>query len=75
LNRFLSISRFYRYITVRVEPDEAKVFFLDMDERLRELSVTWHTFDLEKIDRDTERVLALLKEKRDEIRKRRAEKL
>jgi nitrate/TMAO reductase-like tetraheme cytochrome c subunit len=73
LNRFLSISRFYRYITIRVEPDEAKVFFMDIDERLQKLSVTWHTFDLEKIDRDTERVLALLKEKRDEIRKRRAE--
>jgi hypothetical protein len=35
--------------------------------------VTWHTFDLDAIDKGTAEVLTLLKAKRDELRKRRAE--
>ena len=71
LNRFLSIHRFYRYITVRAEPQEAKAFFGMIDPKMEELSVTWHTFDLEKIDKKTADVLALMKAKRDELRSRR----
>jgi nitrate/TMAO reductase-like tetraheme cytochrome c subunit len=72
LNRFLSIHRFYRYITIRAEPEEARAFFEFIDPRMKRLSVTWHTFDLEKIDEGTTEVLMLLKMKRDEIRSRRA---
>jgi len=73
LNRFLSIQRFYRYITVRAQPEEARAFFAMIDPKMRELSVTWHTFDLEKIDKKTAEVLTAMKDKRDEIRGRRAE--
>jgi formate-dependent nitrite reductase cytochrome c552 subunit len=73
LNEFLSIHRFYRYITIRTEPEEGKAFFEDVDLKLRRLSVTWHTFDLPKIEEELEEVLALLKAKRDEVRRRRAE--
>ncbi len=73
LNKFLSIHRFYRYITVRAEPAEAKAFFRDMDQRLEALTVTWHTFDLAKITEETEEVLSRLKAKRDELRKSRSE--
>jgi formate-dependent nitrite reductase cytochrome c552 subunit len=72
LNRFLSIQRFYRYITVRAEPEEIKAFFGDIDPRIEQLSVTWHTFDLEKIDAETAAVLSEMKAKRDEIRTRAA---
>jgi hypothetical protein len=71
LSRFLSIQRFYRYITIRAEPEEARVFFSALDPMLQKLSVTWHTFDLDAIDAETEAVLALMKTKRDEIRTRR----
>jgi hypothetical protein len=71
LNRFLSIQRFYRYITIRAEPEEARAFFSALDPVLRKLSVTWHTFDLDLIDKETTEVLALMKAKRDEIRVRR----
>jgi len=73
LSRFLSIHRFYRYITIRAEPDEARAFFEKIDPRMGELSMTWHTFDLDAIDAGTAEVLSLMKAKRDEIRKRRAE--
>ncbi len=73
LNKFLSIHRFYRYITIRIEPEEGRTFFEDIDLRLRRLSVTWHTFDLPKIDKEVEVVLALLKAKRDEVRRRSTE--
>jgi hypothetical protein len=36
------------------------------------LVVTWHTFGLEAIERETAVVLAALKAKRDELRSRRA---
>jgi hypothetical protein len=72
LSRFLSISRFYRYITIREEPARAREFFVEIDPRVRRLAVTWHTFDLEQIGDETGEVLLLLKAKRDEIRARRA---
>lgn len=71
LNRFLSIQRFYRYITIRAEPAEARTFFKAIDPQMQRLSVTWHTFDLEQIDEETAAVLTLMKAKRDEIRNRR----
>jgi nitrate/TMAO reductase-like tetraheme cytochrome c subunit len=71
LNRFLSIHRFYRYIAIRAEPEEGKAFFQKIDPKLKRLTITWHSFDLEKIDEETREVLTLLTAKRDEIRTRR----
>jgi hypothetical protein len=73
LHRFLSIHRFYRYIAIRAEPDEARAFFEKIDPRMTQLSVTWHTFDLDEIDAGTADMLTEMKAKRDEIRTRRAE--
>jgi len=70
LERFLSIHRLYRYITKNAEPEEAQALLRAVDPRLRELSVTWHTFDLEKIEKGTDEVLTLLREKRKELRER-----
>ncbi|MHC4504524.1 MAG: cytochrome c3 family protein [Planctomycetota bacterium] len=67
LNRFLSIHRYYRYITVRGDPAETKRFFGDVDAQIHDLSVTWHTFDLDAIGEKTEAVLQGLKAKRQEI--------
>jgi hypothetical protein len=73
LNRSLSIHRSYRYIATNVEPEEAGTFFRDLDPRLQRLSVTWHTFDVDAAEEETGEVLALLKTKCDEIRKRLSE--
>jgi nitrate/TMAO reductase-like tetraheme cytochrome c subunit len=67
LNRLLAIRRYYRYITVRGEPSETKAFFESTDQKLAELSATWHTFDLDQIREETRVVLAALKEKREEV--------
>lgn len=74
LNKFLSMHRFYRYIGIRIDPGESKPFLAKVDERLHELSVLWHTFDLEKIEKETNEVLDVFKDKRDEIRRKRREK-
>jgi nitrate/TMAO reductase-like tetraheme cytochrome c subunit len=74
LNRFLSIHRFYRYVSIRIDPSEARSFFEDVDARHRQLSITWHTFDLEQIDKETTALLGVLKEKRDELRKKSRQK-
>jgi hypothetical protein len=70
LNKFLSIDRFYRYIRVRLEPEERGPFLDKIDVRLHDLSLRWHTFDLEEIEKDTQSLLAAIKEKRDEVRQR-----
>jgi hypothetical protein len=71
LNRFLSIHRFYRYIAVHADPEEARTFFEAFDRRMEALSVTWHTFDIERAEAETAAALAVLKEKRAELRRRR----
>jgi nitrate/TMAO reductase-like tetraheme cytochrome c subunit len=68
LNLFLSIHRYYRYIGIRGEPADTQTFFAVMDKRVRDLSVLWHTFDLQKIDSETRLVLGQLKAKRAEVR-------
>ena len=70
LNRFLSIHRLYRYIMNNAESEEAQAFFAVVDPRLHALSITWHTFDLDEIEKGTDEVLALLREKRGELRER-----
>jgi hypothetical protein len=67
LNRFLSIHRYYRYITVRSDPAKAKQFFEAVNAQIHDLSVTWHTFDLAEIGEKTEVVLHTLRTRRQEI--------
>ncbi len=67
INRFLSISRYYRYLSHRIDPSESQAFFKGVDEKLNHLAITWHTFDLEKIEIETKAVLDQLKSKREEI--------
>jgi formate-dependent nitrite reductase cytochrome c552 subunit len=69
LNRFLSIHRYYRYIAKRGDPAETRQFFEEFDAQVHDLSVTWHTFDLDAIGEKTEAVLGELREKREEIAK------
>jgi hypothetical protein len=69
LNRFLSIHRYYRYITVRGEPAETRSFFEAIDAQVHELSVKWHTFDLESIEEKTEAVLESVRRKREQVAK------
>jgi len=71
LNRSLSIRRFYRYIAIRAEPEEASAFFRMLDPKVQRLSMSWHSFDLKKIEEETREVMSLLTGKRDEIRARR----
>jgi len=66
LNRFLAIHRYYRYITVRGDPVETKAFFQGVDAKLHDLSITWHTFDIDEIGAKTEAVLKAVKQKREE---------
>jgi len=70
LNRFLSIDRFHRYVAVRLDPKEARGYLATIDARREELSVLWHTFDLERIEAATRGILDDLRTKRDEIRAR-----
>jgi hypothetical protein len=70
LNKFLSIHRFYRYITARGDPIETREFFRRVDDRIHSLSLEWHTFELAGIEEKTQELLDLMKTKRDQVRKR-----
>ena len=53
---------------------EASAFFRELDPQLHDLTVTWHTFDLDEVEEGTGEVLKTLKAKREEIRARRSKK-
>jgi hypothetical protein len=72
LNKFLSIDRFHRYVAARMDPTQSGLFFREIDGRVVALSVLWHTFDLERIEIETQAVLDVMRRKRDEIRKQKA---
>jgi hypothetical protein len=74
LNKFLSIDRFYRYMTHRLEPDAKKAFFEDADPRIEALAVRWHTFDLEKIEEETRELVDFMKQKREALGKKKKPK-
>jgi len=67
LRRFLSIQRYYHYIAARGDPAATKPFLEDIDARLHDLTVTWHTFDLEAMGEKTKAVLEELRAKREEV--------
>jgi hypothetical protein len=69
LNKFLSIHRFYRYLTVKGSVLNEQEIFKQIEERTTHLFIEWHTFDLKEVERKTEGLLTVLKEKRNEIRK------
>jgi hypothetical protein len=73
LNRFLSIDRFHRYVSVRLKLEERRSIFEVADPRIHALAVLWHTFDLEKIEQESRAVVELMQEKRDAVRKRNEE--
>ena len=68
LGRFLSIERFRRYVVRRADSAETGLFLEGIDARRGDLSILWHTLDLERIDAETVGILDALREKRDEIR-------
>lgn len=69
LNKFLSLNRFYRYVRIRGDGVEVHNFLKDMDNKIEELSVNWHTFDLDKFERDSRVVLDALKKMRQQVKK------
>jgi hypothetical protein len=69
LNKFLSIDRFHRYMSLRLDAEERKAFFGEVDPRIHALAVTWHTFDLDEIEPATRALVDVMKRKRDSLRK------
>jgi len=70
LNHRYSINSFYRYISTKGEPAKTQAFLKEIDADLARLAVTWHTFDLNKVEEDTKAILARLQQKREEISKK-----
>jgi nitrate/TMAO reductase-like tetraheme cytochrome c subunit len=67
LRSFLSIRRSYHYIAARGDPAATKPFLKDIDAYLHDLTVTWHTFDLDAMGEKSKAVLEQLRAKREEV--------
>jgi len=67
LRSFLSIQRYYQYIAARGDPAATKPFLGAIDAHLHDLTVTWHTFDLDAMDEKTKAVLEELRAKHEEV--------
>jgi len=74
LRSFLSIRLQYSFIAVRGDPAATKPFLDDVDARLHDLTVTWHTFDLDAIREETGAALDQLRAKRQEVARAALEK-
>jgi mono/diheme cytochrome c family protein len=72
LARFLSIHRYYRYVGIREDPLEAARFFKLVDPEIQEVIAAWHALDVTEVNRKMVVILELMKQKRDEIRRRSA---
>ena len=70
LGKFLSISRYYRFLTIRGDLLNDRKTLEAIDRQTNALFAVWHTFDLDAVEDKTQTLLTLLKRKRDEIRKR-----
>lgn len=67
LNNFLSISRYYRLIALRSEPEEAQAFFRIVDPMIEELNAEWHTFDIDAIEEKTQDLVQFMKVRRNDL--------
>lgn len=68
LNQFLSINRYYRYISIRGAANKTRDFLKNVDARAHALSVDWHALDIPQMKERTDALLKSVKEKRSEIR-------
>ncbi len=69
LNKFLSIHRLFRYITIKGRSADDLVFLKKAGTQIESLSEEWHTFNLKSFEQKTRLILDDLKGKRNEIRK------
>ena len=68
LHDLLSVSRYYQFIATREAPEDIRAFFKKVDPIVKDLTLQWHTFDLESVEAKTRELLVLLKKKRSELR-------
>ncbi len=69
LNKFLSIHRLFRYVTIKGNSKKDLDFVKSTGIKIDSLSEDWHTFNLKNFEKKTETLLSVLKEKRNELRK------
>jgi hypothetical protein len=67
LRSFLAIRRHYHYIAARGDPAVTKPFLESIDARLYDLTLTWHTFDLEATSEKSRALLGELRAKREDV--------
>lgn len=70
LNKFLSIHRLFRYVTIKGSSADDRAFLKKVGTQIESLSEEWHTFDLKLFEQKTRLVLDDLKKKRNQIRKK-----
>ena len=71
LNKFLSIHRLFRYVSVRGDSAQTRDYVKRVNIKIETLSEDWHKFDLASFQKEVTATLDSLKEKRNEIRKNR----
>lgn len=72
LTRFRSIKRFNNYIKAKGDPNDPKTKSIieESNKKIKNLSVTWHTFDIDEIEVQTMKLLDFMKQKREQIKRK-----
>ncbi len=67
LGRILSADRYRRYVMKRGNAADIKHLVNDIDPKRAKLGQTWHTFDLEAVDKEAGAIIESMHEMRDKI--------
>jgi hypothetical protein len=68
LSSFLFIDRFYRYVAMEESASGSRGFFKELDAQIKDLTLTWHTFELDDLEEETRKIFELLSEKHRKFR-------
>ena len=69
LNEFLSIHRYYRFLTVRGDRSASLDFYRLVENETEDLMMYWHSFDLDSIEKRTRSLITVLQEKRNDLKR------
>ena len=69
LNEFLSVHRYYRFLTVRGDRGVSQDFYRLVENETDDLMIFWHSFDLDAIGKRTHALITVLKEKRNDLKR------
>ena len=69
LNQFLSVHRYYRFLTTRGDRAASLEFYRLVENESDDLMMFWHSFDMDSIEKRTHSLITILQDKRNDLKR------